>query len=327
MLHNKEYIRKLNSLARQRIPFLFIVDFLAQTPLVYRLDAIPESIRFSMPNFPDLKMHGNNQVLHFEKQPVDFDTYHQRFQKVKDHLIHGNSFLANLTQPSRLKTNLTLEEIYERSSAHYKLLMKDQLVIFSPETFIKTIGNRIETFPMKGTIDAAIPDAEAKILSDPKEVAEHYTIVDLMRNDLSQIATEVEVDQFRYIGRIKTHEKEILQVSSKISARLPDNHLENFGDWLFRLLPAGSISGAPKKKTVEILLENEGYDRGFYTGVFGVFDGQNIDTAVSIRYIEKIDKQLVFKSGGGITYRSKVEQEYDELIDKVYVPITGNHKN
>jgi len=88
-----------------------------------------------------------------------------------------------------------------------------------------------------------------------------------------------------------------------------------------RLLPAGSVSGAPKKKTVEIIRNAEGQDRGYYTGIFGFFDGNNLDSGVMIRYIEKIGDQLVYRSGGGITTHSNWKSEYQELIDKVYVPI------
>ena len=87
------------------------------------------------------------------------------------------------------------------------------------------------------------------------------------------------------------------------------------------MLPAGSICGAPKKKTVEIILEAEQYDRGYYTGVFGHWDGNCLDSAVAIRYIEKEGENLVFKSGGGITFQSRCELEYDEMLKKVYVPI------
>jgi para-aminobenzoate synthetase component 1 len=86
-------------------------------------------------------------------------------------------------------------------------------------------------------------------------------------------------------------------------------------------LPAGSISGAPKKKTVEIIKDAEGYERGYFTGIFGIFDGKDLDSSVMIRFIESIDSKLCYKSGGGITFMSKPELEYQEMIDKVYVPI------
>jgi len=87
------------------------------------------------------------------------------------------------------------------------------------------------------------------------------------------------------------------------------------------MLPAGSITGAPKKKTVEIIQKAEGYDRGYYTGIFGHFDGRDLDSAVAIRFIEKQGEELIFKSGGGITFQSDWKKEYDEMQKKVYVPI------
>ena len=82
-----------------------------------------------------------------------------------------------------------------------------------------------------------------------------------------------------------------------------------------------SICGAPKRKTLEIIRKSEIYKRGFYTGIFGIFDGTDLQSAVMIRYIEKNSKNYLFKSGGGITFFSDPEKEYQELIDKVYVPI------
>jgi para-aminobenzoate synthetase component I len=174
---------------------------------------------------------------------------------------------------------------------------------------------------MKGTIDASVPDAETKILNNPKETAEHHTIVDLIRNDLSLVATNVKVEQFRYINTIKTHDKTLLQVSSEITGRLQDGYLEHLGEILSKLLPAGSICGAPKKKTLEIISKYETYERGYYTGVFGIFDGNDLQSAVMIRFIEKSEGKFIFKSGGGITSLSDPLYEYQELIDKVYVPI------
>jgi len=112
-----------------------------------------------------------------------------------------------------------------------------------------------------------------------------------------------------------------LQVSSKISGKLEKNWQKNLGDIITKLLPAGSITGTPKKKTVQIIKETEGYNRGFFTGVFGVFDGENLDSAVMIRFVEKQKNQLYYKSGGGITIDSDVQAEYHEMMEKVYVPV------
>jgi len=172
---------------------------------------------------------------------------------------------------------------------------------------------------MKGTIAADIPNAKAIILADKKEKAEHSTIVDLIRNDLNLVATKVKVERFRYVEKIRTRQKDLLQVSSEITGSLPTNYAEQIGDILMKLLPAGSISGAPKKKTVEIIQAAEGQERGYYTGVFGYFDGKNLDSGVMIRYIEKNANGLYYRSGGGITTFSDCEKEYQELLDKIYV--------
>ncbi len=113
----------------------------------------------------------------------------------------------------------------------------------------------------------------------------------------------------------------LLQVSSEISGVLENNWHERIGDILLSLLPAGSISGAPKRKTIEIIKTVEDYHRGFFTGVFGYFDGNQLDSAVMIRFIEKSGDQLIYKSGGGITIDSDVTREYEEMLEKVYVPV------
>ena len=160
-----------------------------------------------------------------------------------------------------------------------------------------------------------------RILADKKEEAEHATIVDLIRNDLSQVASEVTVSRYRYIDELQTNKGRLLQVSSEIRGKLPDDWNGNLGTMLFSLLPAGSITGAPKKKTMEIIAEAETYQRGFYTGVMGYFDGNRLDSAVMIRFLEQAGDQLLFKSGGGITSQSDLQSEYNEMKQKVYVPI------
>jgi para-aminobenzoate synthetase component 1 len=159
------------------------------------------------------------------------------------------------------------------------------------------------------------------ILNDEKEEAEHNTIVDLIRNDLSKVAENVVVTRYRYIDRIKSGSSELLQVSSEISGSLKEGYENNLGDVIGCLLPAGSVTGAPKKETIRIIRESENFKRGWYTGVFGVFDGKSLDSAVMIRFIEKKSDKFFFRSGGGITYLSDPVKEYDELISKVYVPV------
>ncbi|MCK4920062.1 MAG: aminodeoxychorismate synthase component I, partial [Bacteroidales bacterium] len=199
--------------------------------------------------------------------------------------------------------------------------LKDRFVVFSPESFIKIKNGKIYTYPMKGTAIKENPESAQKLLDDPKESAEHATITDLLRNDLSKVAKNVKVNRYRYIDEINTGGKTILQVSSEISGDLFPEYCNNFGDLFQKILPAGSVTGAPKKKTVEIIKATENYNRGFYTGVFGYFNGESLDSAVMIRYIEKEGDEYFYKSGGGITSMSDAKKEYRELIDKIYVPV------
>ncbi len=123
---------------------------------------------------------------------------------------------------------------------------------------------------MKGTISADIPDAERVILADAKEAAEHATIVDLIRNDLSTVAEKVWVERYRYLDHVQTHQSTLLQVSSEIAGRLPATFDGAYGDLLAKLLPAGSISGAPKPSTLKIIQEAEGLRAGLLYGYHGV---------------------------------------------------------
>ncbi|EDN66277.1 para-aminobenzoate synthase component I [Beggiatoa sp. PS] len=235
-------------------------------------------------------------------------------------MTDGNTYLLNLTFPTEIEVKASLREIFLASSAKFKLYFKDQFVTFSPERFIKIEDNLIKTYPMKGTIDAHLPNARQKILADEKEMAEHTMVVDLLRNDLSMVAKKVRVNQFRYLEKIQAGPKELLQVSSEIAGVLENTWHNRIGHLLFSLLPAGSISGAPKIKTIEIIKSVENYPRGFFSGIFGYFDGKKLDSAVMIRFIEKSGEQLIYKSGGGITIDSDVTREYEEMLEKVYIP-------
>ncbi|KAA0993968.1 aminodeoxychorismate synthase component I [Dyadobacter sp. UC 10] len=313
----------MNKWGREGTPFVFLVDYKMQKPVAWKLPDIDSSeILFDLNGFTNAKRRvaGFSGDIYFNKSPISFAEYEPRFDHVISNIRAGNSFLLNLSVPTPVKTNLTLREIFENSDAPYRFWLKDQFVCFSPEIFVRISGNRIASFPMKGTIDASVPDAEHVILSDFKEAAEHATIVDLIRNDLSMVAKKVWVDRYRYIDRVQAYDKTLLQVSSEVAGILPDDFHGNYGDLLLRLLPAGSITGAPKPSTLKIIEEAEGYERGYYTGIMGYFDGTNFESAVMIRFIENQNGSLVFKSGGGITALSNAQSEYQELINKVYLP-------
>ena len=323
MLLNAETVFDLmNAHGSKRKPFLFGIDFEVKTGFFLDPNKAGESgIYFNINGFGNtLPNSYKNTVVKLVKHPVEPDIYQKAFAFIFENLFAGNSYLTNLTFPTPIELNLPLPEIFARSKARYRLLFQDEFVVFSPEIFVQIENGIIRSFPMKGTIDASISYAESAILNNPKETAEHNTIVDLIRNDLSMVAKDVKVDRFRYIEAISTHEKTLLQVSSEISGKLPSDFTSELGTIFRKLLPAGSISGAPKKKTLQIIHEAETYSRGFYTGVFGHFDGSKLDSGVMIRFIRKENGKLVFCSGGGITINSNPLHEYNELIDKVYVP-------
>lgn len=314
---------KMNACGKQRKPFLFALNFemtegffinnpLSQTEVLFKVLETQNSL--STNNYPD--------NIQFKFDPLTYDNYRRKFDIVRKGLNTGYSYLTNLTVKTPVTTNLSLSDIFRYSNAPYKLLLPGKFVCFSPERFVKIAGNIISTNPMKGTIDASIPDAEQIILNDYKETAEHNTIVDLLRNDLSIISDNVRVNRFRYIDHIKTNQKNILQVSSEITGKLQSEIKDNLGDIIFGMLPAGSISGAPKSATLNIIRQAEEEPRGYYTGVFGYYDGQTFDSAVMIRFIEEEDNQYYFRSGGGITVYSDCKSEYEEVLSKIYLPIT-----
>lgn len=309
------WVETLNQHGKAQKPCYFIIDFTGENGHVFSEKENSDVIF----DFSE-KSKKNLKPLGIYPKPIDEKNFFKAYKIVQNALQRGDSYLANLTFSTPLEINYSLKEIFETSRAKYKILFKDKWVCFSPETFISTRENKIFTFPMKGTINAEIPQAKEKLIQNLKELAEHFTIVDLLRNDLNLISKEVKVNKFRYLEEIKTQKGSIYQASSEIEGKLPQNWQNQMGEMLQKLLPAGSISGAPKPKTLEIIHSAETHQRGFYTGIAGHFDGKNLNTAVMIRFIEKIDGQFFYKSGGGITAQSIAKEEYQEIQDKIYIP-------
>jgi para-aminobenzoate synthetase component 1 len=324
MIRNqKDCIIQMNLLGKKRIPFLFVLDFEFTCGYVIPLAEIDANeCLFFVKNISNAPKTTHQKRIELLPEPILFETYQKSFDKVQTELQQGNSFLTNLTFETPLKNRADLKDIFLHSHAKYKLWMKNQFVVFSPETFVSIDKNVILTHPMKGTIDARLPQAEDLLRNSEKEKAEHYTIVDLLRNDLSKVAKNVEVSRLRYVEKISAKDKELLQVSSEIRGVLPADWHSNIGGIFEKLLPAGSVSGAPKPQTVQIIKSVENHQRHFYTGVFGIFDGQKLDSGVMIRFILQKDNALFYKSGGGITHLSEAENEYREMIQKIYVPIS-----
>lgn len=323
-LQDRETLRTaMNQLGSKRVPFLFVLDFKGESGVVVKLSDLSQTAiscvikgkqygKAVVPSAPNASL---------TPQPIAEADYTDKFNVVQQQIFHGNSFLLNLTFPTYVGLDLALDTIFCEASAPYRLLVKDEFLCYSPESFITISDHKISTYPMKGTIDAHLPHAEQLLLNDEKELFEHYTIVDLMRNDLAMVSEQVKVERFRYVEAIDTSRGTILQTSSQISGNLPTDWHKNIGTLLLKLLPAGSISGAPKQKTVEIIEQVEQTPRGFYTGVMGVFDGETVDSAVLIRFLRRdAEGRFYYHSGGGITCRSEATSEYNELLAKIYVP-------
>jgi len=313
-------MESMDKLAQAREPFLFVLSYDLKEQFIQPLSSLDENIFFKIGNQRNYPQEPLNKAYFLKKNPIPFLQYKEALEKVLEEIRVGNTYLLNLTFETPIESNLSLKEIFTYARAKYKLYFKNKFICFSPEKFIEIEANTISTYPMKGTIEASTPNAKEKILANKKEMAEHVMIVDLMRNDLGMVATKVKVEKFRYIEKIRAGDKELLQVSSKISAKLPTNWRENISSILKTILPAGSITGTPKQSTVNIINSIENYKRGFYTGIFGIFDGENLYSAVMIRFIENRDEKLFYKSGGGITIDSDAQSEYEELIDKIYLP-------
>lgn len=394
----QEIIDKINRLASQDEPFLFVINYQGNKAFIRQLSDInPEECLFDFEgrgNSSDEMKNNSEKIAEISEKiaeeetskeeiseiswqiaPPLYEDYERSFGIVKSNIMAGNSYLTNLTNRVPVNCNLSLEEIFHRAKGKYKLLLRRKrtqaedkahlkeeaqnkahlkeenieenltpFVCFSPETFVKIKGGRIYSYPMKGTLDASLPNAEKLLMEDRKEAAEHATIVDLIRNDLSRVAEDVRVDKYRYVDVLHTNKGDILQTSSEISGRLPEDYPHHLGEILDAQLPAGSITGAPKDKTMQIIHEAEGYDRGFYTGIMGIYDQGELNSAVMIRFIEeetspvdfeadgeknfkanegkkpKESRELYFKAGGGITSKSDCRREYEEVIQKIYLP-------
>lgn len=327
MSENSEHITKwadrLNELGCKRQACFFLMDFEQRRPRVWDLAAEEiDQPSFSFPNRREEQAPPEGLLpIQLVADHVPADVFQRAFQVVQDGLQRGDSFLTNLTFPTPVQLTGNLEDIYWQSEAKYRIFAPDNFVCFSPETFVTIdASGYIESRPMKGTaLDTDI--ARNELLTSRKEIAEHATIVDLIRNDLSQVAKRVRVTDYRYFHKIATSSRGLVQTSSKIGGQLPQDWHEQLGTILARLLPAGSVSGAPKRATLDIIQRAEPGPRGYYCGIGGYFDGESLDTCVLIRFIEKTeDDNYLFRSGGGITARSNWREEFAELQAKIRIP-------
>ena len=318
-----DWVSKINTLHKNIEPFLCIISFDKQNAFVSPLNELEKfSVKYQISEHQPPKTKNKKHTPSFNFSPIAYSLYKEKFFQVQKQIKKGNTYLLNLTFPTPIELKSSLKEIYDNCVSKYKILFNDTFVCFSPETFVKIEGNKIHATPMKGTIDSTLENAMKILLEDKKEKEEHATIVDFMRNELGKVASDIEVKKYRYIDKIRTNNKTLFHVSSHIEGKLLPHYEGELGTILEKLLPAPSVSGAPKTRSLQIIDEVEKKNRGFYCGIFGVFDGKKFDSSVLIRFIEKSSKfGHQYWSGGGITSQSDVKKEYQELLDKIYVPI------
>lgn len=311
--------RDISEWYQKGIPFLFVVDYKGERAYAWRLDEVPEDqVIYQIGGQTNRKKVVID--LHWKViAPVSWEKYQKAFETVQSYQKAGENYLLNITFPTMVYLSESVWSVAHAVEARYVLGLKGECVVFSPETFVVLEERKISTFPMKGTISAEREENLDLLYNDPKEQAEHVAIVDLLRNDLGQVCSSVEVKRYRYWERVNRGRGDLFQTSSHIEGIVKKDL--SLGEVFEAVLPAGSVTGVPKPRAIEIIDEVEEYERGWYTGVFGLFDGKRLESAVMIRYLEENPQGKVYKSGGGIMVYSDPKKEYQELLEKVYVPI------
>jgi len=265
------------------------------------------------------------------------DVYRKRFQQVRNYTIAGDCYQVNLTKQFSAQVTgdawLTYRHLRTQSPAPYGCFINlpfAQILSNSPESFIQCRNREVVTSPIKGTRprahhNMAVDKAEAQALKNsPKDRAENLMIVDLMRNDLSRCC---ELGSVKVTKLFEVHSfANVHHLISTITGRL---RKELHSIDLFRAcFPGGSITGAPKIRAMEIIEELEPSRRGLYCGSIGYvgIDG-SLETNIAIRTIVVKDGVARYSAGGGLVIDSRVEEEYQELLDKSRMMTEALFKN
>jgi len=264
-------------------------------------------------------------VLSLNKDIPSPDEYKESIRKIKTALSNGDSYQINFTQPKELiitdhplDVYLSMREMARPYRGMY-LNQKDfSILSFSPEQFFRTENRKIESFPMKGTRprsnDLIMDDRLAgELFQSVKDRAEHLMIVDLIRNDLGKICNygSIKVDNLFAIESFET----VHQMVSRVYGKLQDSITES--DIIRALFPGGSITGAPKEKSMEIIDTLEGYQRGIYTGCLGYIQPNgDMNFNIAIRTMTVQNEEAVYPVGGGIVWDSDSLEEWQEAQQK-----------
>ncbi len=315
----------MDHMAQQEEMYFFMLDYTKEKGLCLPVDeAKALGIHFQIGPYANYavseKFNSEHYLLPYEAP--DQRSYQKSFEQIFENIQLGNSYLINLCTRAKLLNPIEEARLFHLAQAPYKLWIPNEIIVFSPETFVQIDQQQIQTFPMKGTRIKHSEMDIRKLQEDPKEKAEHYTIVDLMRNDLGIIGTNIQVDRFAYVDEIRTEQKTILQMSSAISAQIQATYQTSYGQLLDAITPAGSITGAPKERSCTLIAAAENTERKFYTGIMGVGKCGYLSSAVMIRCIQRdpLTDDYYYHTGGGITSQSQMHEEYQELLNKIYVP-------
>ncbi len=249
-------------------------------------------------------------------------------RKAKEYIREGEIIQVVLSNRARVRTDRTPSEVYRMLRAlnpsPYMFLLKSgelSVVGSSPEILVRLEGSLVQLRPIAGTRPRGnTPDEdrrmETELLSDPKEIAEHVMLVDLGRNDVGRVAEwgTVKVDELMGVERYS----HVMHIVSNVVGRLRDG-LTAF-DVLKASFPAGTVTGAPKVRAMEIIEELEHFRRGIYAGAVGYFDLQgNMDFCITIRTIVMRGGEAVIQAGAGIVADSDPEKEWEEIRSKAHV--------
>ncbi|MBD3328576.1 hypothetical protein GF340_04695 [Candidatus Peregrinibacteria bacterium] len=256
------------------------------------------------------------------------ESYLEKIEKVKEYLKDGETYQVNFSQRFKAKSTLDGFKVYKKMTrdnptpyACYFKYPDFEIVSCSPELLIKKEGASLESWPIKGTVERKknknADDYQArKLLNDKKIDAELSMIVDLVRNDLGIISEigSVEVKEHKALQYLS----HVIHTFSKIGSQVRKG--VSVFEILKAMFPGGSITGCPKKRTVEIIDKLEDFKRGVYTGSAGFigFNGE-MEFNILIRTLLLKDNYAFFGAGGGIVVDSDGQSEYEETINKVKV--------
>jgi anthranilate synthase component 1 len=253
------------------------------------------------------------------------EAYAERVRRVKEYVREGDTFQANVSQrlvaPAGVHPVEAFDALREVNPAPYSALVEFpgvDLVSASPELLLERDGDRLVTEPIAGTrprgeTRSEDDDLEADLLGDEKERAEHAMLVDLERNDLGKVSDfgSVEVTDFRRVDRYS----EVMHLVSVVEGRLREDR--DLTDAIAAVFPGGTITGAPKPRTMEIIDELEATRRGPYTGSIGIFGFDGRATLnILIRTLVRYQRRYYLRVGAGTVHDSVPEREYEETLDK-----------